>query len=89
MITLGREVKDRVTGYQGIAVGRSVFLQGCARILVQPPTDKDGKMVEAASFDEPDIVDVGIGVLPKPKKDEPPGGPRPTATRAVGPSRKL
>lgn len=89
MVKLGQEVKDRITGFQGIAIGRTVYLQGCARVLVQPPLDKDGKMVEAASFDEPDIEVVGLGVLPKPKEDEPPGGPRPTATRAVGPSRKL
>ena len=89
MVKLGQEVKDRITGFQGIAVGRTVFLQGCARILVQPPLDRDGKMIEAVSFDEPELEVIGQGVLPKPKKDEPPGGPRPAATRAVGPSRKL
>lgn len=81
-IKLGQEVKDRVTGFRGIAVGRTTYLQGCNRILVQPKVDKEGKMLEGSAFDEPDIVVIGDGLLPKPEKfKEPPGGPRPHASK--------
>lgn len=38
MINLGDEVQDTVTGFQGIAVSRHVYLQGCDRITIQPPS---------------------------------------------------
>ncbi len=61
MINLGDEVKDRVSGFQGIAYGRHTYLQGCSRITVQPPVEEDGKLPESAVFDEPllDILEAG------------------------------
>ncbi len=55
MIKLGDEVKDMVSGFQGIAVARYQYLQGCNRIGVQPPVDRDGKLPEMATFDEPQM----------------------------------
>lgn len=60
-INLGDEVRDVVTGFRGIATGRSVFLHGCSRIAVQPKVVKDGKMPEAAWFDEPQLEVVKAG----------------------------
>lgn len=81
-IKLGQEVQDRVTGYKGIAIARSHYLQGCDRILVQPKMAKDGTIPEATGFDEPDLNVISDGVFPipepKPKKN---GGPRPFASR--------
>ena len=37
MINLGDEVKDRVTGFIGIAVSRTNYLNGCDRIDVYEP----------------------------------------------------
>lgn len=90
MIELGREVQDRITGYSGIAIAKTTYLQGCNRILVQPKIS-NGKVTipDAQSFDEPDLEVVGDGVLPKlepkPKKN---GGPRPTTSRARMPERR-
>ncbi len=56
MVTLGDEVKDKVTGFSGIAVARHTYLQGCNRISVQPPVDKDGKNLESCTFDEPQLI---------------------------------
>jgi hypothetical protein len=52
LINLGDEVIDTVSGFKGIAISKHLYLQGCARISVQPPIDKDGKLPETASFDE-------------------------------------
>jgi len=87
MIELGREVQDRITGFRGIAIGRTTYLQGCSRILVQPKVGKEGTIPEPASFDEPDLVVVGDGILPKPEPKKN-GGPRPMASRAALPDKK-
>lgn len=52
MIQLGRKVKDLVTGYVGVASGRSEWLYGCARIVVEGTETSDGKVPEPQYFDE-------------------------------------
>lgn len=53
-IKLGDEVQDTITGFKGIAVARTTWIAGCDRINVQPKgVDKDGKLFETCSFDEP------------------------------------
>jgi len=86
-IKLGQEVQDRITGYKGIAIGITHYLQGCDRLLVQPKVGKDGFTIpEPVSFDEPDLIIIGEGIL-KAKEDKPkqtrksPGGPRLSATK--------
>ncbi len=54
-VKLGDECKDKVSGFQGIAVAKHSYLNGCDRISIQPPVDKDGKLPDTASFDEPQI----------------------------------
>jgi hypothetical protein len=56
MIELGDEVKDEVTGFQGIAVARTEWLHGCKRIVIQPPLGKDEELKDSATFDEPQLV---------------------------------
>jgi hypothetical protein len=48
---IGRTVRDKVTGFSGIVVGRVEYLTGCNQLLVQPKV-LDGKMVESAWLDE-------------------------------------
>lgn len=74
-IELGQEVEDRVTGFKGIAVSMTAYLQGCNRVGVAPPTVKDGDLRDVESFDEPDLIVIGDGILPS-SATEPPGGPR-------------
>jgi len=75
-INLGDKVKDCVTGFKGIAVGRTTWLHGCDRIIVQPEgVNKEGKTYENQSFDEPQLE-----LISKKKKKEGrhlAGGPRP------------
>jgi hypothetical protein len=51
MIKLGDKVRDTISGFEGIATGRTTWLHGCERIGVQPQALHDGKPVENAWFD--------------------------------------
>ena len=51
MLDLGDKVKDRITGFTGIAVGKTDWIYGCTRIGVQPEMDKEGKLQEVQWFD--------------------------------------
>ena len=52
---LGDEVEDKVSGFKGVAIAFHDYLNGCRRISVQPQVDKDGKLPDSATFDEPQI----------------------------------
>lgn len=54
-IPLGTVVRDKVTGFVGIAENRADFLYGCTRYCVQPVVDKEGKMPESKMVDEPQL----------------------------------
>lgn len=55
-IELGNRVRDRITGFTGIATARYEYLNGCIRWCIQPEgLDKDGKPVEDKVFDEPQL----------------------------------
>ena len=57
MIRLGSRVKDSITGFTGIAIGRTDWLYGCSRICVEPEKlQKDGKAFESLWFDEQRII---------------------------------
>jgi hypothetical protein len=75
-IKLGEEVKDRVTGFQGIAVSRTTYLQGCDRIGVQPKAKKDMTLPDIESFDDVDLVVTGKGITEEKEEIKDPGGPR-------------
>jgi len=82
-ITLGKVYKDKITGFTGVAVSRTVFLYSCARVGLQPQEMFEGKTVQAEYFDEHQIEEVpkkkGIVVPEKVKND--PGGPGDAAPR--------
>lgn len=55
-VELGDIVKDSITGFKGVAVGITTWLHGCRRISIQPEALHDGKPIESAVFDEPQVV---------------------------------
>lgn len=55
MVKLGDEVVDTVSGFSGIAVSKTDYLNGCSRISVQPAVGKDGKLPDYATFDAPQL----------------------------------
>ncbi len=76
-ITLCQEVKDNVSGFQGIAICRCIWLHGCERITVQPPMPKKGeqKLPDTHTFDEPQLIIIGDGVKVEEKKERTFGDP--------------
>lgn len=73
MTMLGKQVRDRITGFTGVATARSEYLNGCVRILVEAKEAADGKL-PSDWFDEQRIeyVEAGDGVLASAAKA---GGP--------------
>lgn len=85
MINLGDRVRDKVTGFEGIVVCRSEWLQGCVRLSVQPEKlDKEGKVKESVTFDELQLEMVKQRVHNGRQET---GGPRPDPRRQPDPVR--
>ena len=57
MIALGSKVKDVVSGFTGIVIGRYHYLYGCTRYGVQPRTEKGkpNSLPNTKTFDEPQL----------------------------------
>lgn len=77
-IKLGARYKDKVSGFIGVAIGATTWLNGCQTIGLRPPIDKDGKLQEAIWIDAPQIEYVEDVVAPGPQTT---GGPKPTPQR--------
>lgn len=58
-VTLGEKYRDSITGFEGVAVARYTYLNGCVRIDLER-ADKDGKP-ESWIFDEQRLVAVTTG----------------------------
>ena len=58
-INLEDTVIDRITGLKGKATAFAQFVTGCARVQIQPPIDKDGKVPETVWCD---VLTVEVGV---------------------------
>ena len=45
VVKLGSKVRDKITGFEGIAVSRCVYLNGCVSIGIESPVigEKDGE----------------------------------------------
>ena len=48
---LGKTAKDKVTGFSGVVSSVSFDLYGCVQVVLSPPIDKEGKLVEGRWFD--------------------------------------
>jgi hypothetical protein len=55
-IQMGDEVQCIVTGFKGVVTSITEYLNGCRRMGVQPPVDKEGRIPEAYNIDEPQLV---------------------------------
>ena len=55
-VHLGDTVRDAITNFEGKAVARYIFLNGCNRIHVQPTVNEDGTLPESKIFDEPNLT---------------------------------
>jgi hypothetical protein len=74
MIKLGQQVKDKVTGFTGIATARVEYLSGCVQFCVRPEMVKPGEMPDGQYIDDMQLDVIGDGVfIPV----DPDGGPMP------------
>ena len=56
---LGKKVRDKITGFEGVAVAKTEWLYGCIRYGVQGlKVKEDGTLSEAQWFDEPQLTEV-------------------------------
>jgi len=85
-VQLGDEARDTVSGFCGVCVARTEWLNGCWRMTLQPKSlDKDGKPCETQTFDDFQLE------VTKPKSQsvgsKETGGPRESPTRPCDPAR--
>ena len=88
MVKLGSRVKDRITGFTGIASGRAEYQFGCAQVLITPEGLKDGQPLNAHWFDEQrvEVVEETAPVV-SPASSAKSGGPQHAPSRAFAPVR--
>ena len=57
---LGRTMRDRVTGFTGVATGVVFYLTGCNQVLLTPPVGEDGKARDAGWYDQQRLAEVAL-----------------------------
>jgi len=62
MIKLGQKVKDKITGFTGIATARVEYLNGCVQFCVKPQMVKTGLMPDGAYIDDMELDVIGDGI---------------------------
>ena len=70
-IKLGDKVKDPITGFEGIAIGKTEHLHGCTGIGILPQELHDGKAIDTHWFDEPRVEVIEEGVVRADKDSTP------------------
>lgn len=50
--SFGCVARDSISGFSGRITGHARYISGCSQVLLIPPVDKDGKVVEGAWYDE-------------------------------------
>jgi hypothetical protein len=63
---LGHKVRDRVTGFNGVATSVCFDLYGCIQVTVNPGMDPNGKLSDSAWFDIGRLEIFGDKVMPMP-----------------------
>lgn len=80
-LRLGRRMRDRVTGLEGIATARVEYLNGCVQFCIKPPLN-EGKPMDAEYVDQQqlEVVDAGVSIQQRrtggPARDVPPSAYR-------------
>jgi hypothetical protein len=70
-IAMGREYKDKITGFGGICTGRAQYISGCSQALLTPKVKK-GESTKAEWFDE-QRLEIASGKVVKLDNSETPG----------------
>jgi hypothetical protein len=72
---LGKKARDKITGFEGIIIGKAEYLFGCTQYGLAPEA-KDGKCPESLWFDEGRVEVTGDGVSPESVIVDKNGGPQ-------------
>jgi hypothetical protein len=67
-IKLGHEYKDVISGFTGIAIAKTEWINGCVRVTLSPKLDKDGKFQDSVCLDIEQLEATGVSVDIKPKE---------------------
>ena len=73
-ITLGNEVRCKITGFKGIATAKLEYINKCVQYCVKPQMRDDKKMPDGEYIDIDHLNVIGDGIVIKTK---PTGGPQP------------
>ena len=84
-IELGDVAKDTVSGFEGVVIAETKWLHGCRRLTLKPQKLKDGKAIDADTFDEPQCVLVKRNVVATSGDT---GGDAPAPVQKTTPSRR-
>jgi len=69
-VKLGTRMRDTVTDFEGIAIARVEFLNGCIQYMLKPKIDKEGKSQDAIAVDSQQLIIIDDGILTPEKKIE-------------------
>lgn len=79
---IGKKVKDKITGFEGVVTGVAVYLAGCHQACIFPRVAADGKLPEAQWLDCVRLeVDAATPAVVLAVAKEAPGGDGPSAPR--------
>jgi hypothetical protein len=81
MQNLGKQAKDKITGFSGIITAKVQYLTGCDQYGITPPVGSDGKTGDTNYFDSGRIEIIGDGVTAIEVQTEVKGGPNRDAPR--------
>lgn len=82
-LQLGDQAKDSISGFSGIVVAVTTWLNGCRRITIQPQALHEGKPIDSQTFDENQVVVTKAKAFAEGSHET--GGPRPEPTRPSAP----
>lgn len=73
MKNLGKEAKDKITGFEGVIIAKVQYLFGCNQYCIVPKV-KDGEIKSGEWFDEGRIEIIGSGIAPEEVRVDKNGG---------------
>jgi hypothetical protein len=57
---LGDVVRDKISGFQGVATCRVEFITGCVRWRISPQEVDEGELIESQYFDAEQLEEVDV-----------------------------
>ena len=64
-LEIGAIVRDKITGFVGMATAKTSYITGCDRYYLTPTVDKDGKCPDGKYFDEGTLEVIENGLYPE------------------------